>query len=168
MAVANGATTTLRTDELARVGPGTLAGRFLRGFWQPVYLADDVRPGRAVPLRILGEDFTLYRGEGGPHVVAFRCAHRGTQLSTGWVEGDCIRCFYHGWKYDANGQCVEQPAEDPSFPPKVKVPSYPTEEYLGLVFAYLGEGEPPGLPRYPDLEAPGVLASSYYVRHSNY
>ncbi|SRR6266545_6664360 len=118
MAVANGATTNLRTDELARVGPGTLAGRFLRGFWQPIYLADDLRPARAVPLHLLAEDFTLYRGEGGPHLVAFRCAHRGTQLSTGWVEGDCIRCFYHGWKYDASGQCVEQPAEEPDFAPR--------------------------------------------------
>src|SRR5713226_7171098 len=107
----------------------------------------------------MSEDFTLYRGQSGtPHLVAFRCAHRGTQLSTGWVEGDCIRCFYHGWKYDGAGQCVEQPAEDSSFPPKVKIVSYPTEEYLGLIFAYLGDAEhgdtgafrPPPLPRYPD------------------
>jgi 5,5'-dehydrodivanillate O-demethylase len=85
--------------DFAHVGPGTLAGRYLRRFWQPVYVAADLPPGWAKPLRILGEDFTLYRGEGGTaHVVAFRCAHRGTQLSTGWVEGDCLRCFYHGWK----------------------------------------------------------------------
>src|SRR5579883_2699377 len=133
------------------VGPRTLAGRYLRRFWQPVYRAADLPAGWAKPLRILGEDFTLYRGEGGqPHIVAFRCAHRGTQLSTGWVEGDCLRCFYHGWKYDASGQCVEMPAEDPSFPPKVKIRSYPTEEYLGLIFAYLGEDEAPPLPRFPE------------------
>src|SRR4051812_30235586 len=93
--------------DFAHVGPGTLAGRFLRSFWQPVYLASDLPAGQAKPLRILGEDFTLYRGEAGaPHVVAYRCAHRGTQLSAGWVEGDQIRCFYHGWKYDHTGQCV--------------------------------------------------------------
>ncbi|HLY64456.1 MAG TPA: Rieske 2Fe-2S domain-containing protein, partial [Chloroflexota bacterium] len=79
---------------LTRTGPGTLAGRYLRLFWQPVYRSVDLAPGQAVPIAILGERFTLYRGEeGAPHLVAFRCAHRGTQLSTGWVEGDCIRCL---------------------------------------------------------------------------
>jgi 5,5'-dehydrodivanillate O-demethylase len=150
-------------------GPGTLAGRYLRSFWQPVALAADLPPGHARPLRIMSEDFTLYRGEDGtPHVVAFRCAHRGTQLSTGWVEGDCIRCFYHGWKYDGTGQCVEMPAEDASFPPKVRIASYPTEDYLGLIFAYLGDGEPPPLPRYPELEGEGLLDVSTYVRHCSY
>ena len=97
----------------------------------------------------MGEDYTLYRGEdGAAHVVAPRCAHRGTQLSTGWVEADCLRCFYHGWKYDSTGQCVEMPAEDPSFPPRVKIRGYPTEEYLGLVFAFLGEGGAHHSPRY--------------------
>src|SRR4051794_10904570 len=90
--------TAIRPDEFAHVGPGTIAGRYLRTFWQPIAVASEIEPGRALPLRMLGEDFTIYRGEGGtPHVVAFRCAHRGTQLSTGWVEGDEIRCFYHGW-----------------------------------------------------------------------
>jgi 5,5'-dehydrodivanillate O-demethylase len=139
--------------DFTRTGPDTLAGRYLRRFWQPVYLAEDLVPGRAKPVRIASEDFTLYRGEGGAvHALAFRCAHRGTQLSTGWVEGDCLRCFYHGWKYDGSGQCVEMPAEDPSFPPKVRIRSYPTEEYLGLIFAYLGDGEPPPLPRFPEME----------------
>jgi 5,5'-dehydrodivanillate O-demethylase oxygenase subunit len=151
------------------VGPGTLGGRYLRRFWHPVCLGRDLPAGQAKPLRIMGEDLTLYRGqEGTPHLVAFRCAHRGTQLSTGWVEGDCIRCFYHGWKYDGTGQCVEMPAEDPSFPPKVRIAGYPTEEYLGLIFAYLGEGAAPPLPRWPELEAQGVLETSTYVRLCNY
>src|SRR5262249_19805122 len=120
--------------DCAHIGPGTLAGRFMRRFWQPVYLDRQLEPGHAKPIRIVGEDFTLYRGAGGvPHVVAFRCAPRGTQLSTGWVEGDCLRCFYHGWKYDGSGQCVEMPAEDPAFPPKVQIKSYPTREHLGLI-----------------------------------
>jgi 5,5'-dehydrodivanillate O-demethylase oxygenase subunit len=154
------------------VGPDMLGGRYLRRFWHPVYIAADLPAGHARPIRILGEDFTLYRGgDGTPHVVAPHCAHRGTQLSTGWVEGDCIRCFYHGWKYDPSGQCVEMPAEDLSFPPKVKIRSYPTEEYLGLIFAYLGDTgafRPPPLPRWPELEEPGVLETSTYVRHCNY
>ena len=150
-------------------GPGTLAGRYLRTFWQPVWLAADLPPGHTQPIRVMSEDFTLYRGEGGaPHLVAFRCAHRGTQLSTGWVEGDCIRCFYHGWKYDGTGQCIEMPAEDPSFPPKVQIASYPTREYLGLIFAYLGEGEPPAFPQWPDFEEEGVLTVSTYVRGCNF
>ena len=97
--------------DFVHTGAGTLAGRYLRMFWHPVYVAHELEPGHAIPIQIMREKFTLYRGEGGfPHVVDFRCAHRGTQLSVGWVEGDCIRCFYHGWKYDGTGQCVEQPA----------------------------------------------------------
>jgi 5,5'-dehydrodivanillate O-demethylase oxygenase subunit len=143
--------------DFAHTGPDTLAGRYLRRYWQPIMKAVDLEPGHAKPLKIMSEEFTLYRGEdGAPHVVAPRCAHRGTQLSTGWVEGDCIRCFYHGWKYDGTGQCVEMPAEDPSFPPKVQIRAYPTEEYLGLIWAYLGEGEAPPLRRIPQLEREGA------------
>jgi 5,5'-dehydrodivanillate O-demethylase oxygenase subunit len=156
-------------SDYAHTGPGTLAGRYLRRFWQPVALGRDLAAGTARPIRILSEDYTLYRGEDGtPHLIAPRCAHRGTQLSTGWVEGACIRCFYHGWKYDASGQCVEQPAEDASFAAKVRIASYPTEEYLGLIFAYLGEGEAPPLPRFTELEADGLLEWSTYLRLCNY
>ncbi len=146
--------------ELIETRPGTLAGRYLRMFWQPVYRAQDLSAGRATPIRIMSEDLTLYRGESGePHLVAFRCAHRGTQLSTGWVEGDCIRCLYHGWKYDTTGQCVEQPGEESGFAAKIKIASYPTQEYLGLVFAYFGEGGPPPLRDYPDFDRPGVVVA---------
>ncbi len=155
--------------DFAHTGPGTLAGRFMRRFWQPVYVSADLPPGHAKPLRVMSEDFTLYRGEDGrPHLVAFRCAHRGTQLSTGWVEGDCLRCFYHGWRYDATGQCVEMPAEDPAFPPKVRIASYPGVEYLGLLFAYLGDGDPPPFQPLPEFEAEGVLQVRTYTRHCNY
>ena len=144
--------------DLYHTEPGTLAGRYLRSFWQPVCRAKDVPTGEAMPLRIMSENFTLYRGQTGtPHVVAFRCAHRGTQLSAGWVEGDCLRCFYHGWKYDASGQCVEQPGEDASFKSKIKIRSYPTEEYLGLIFAYLGDGTAPTFPRYLDFDQGGIV-----------
>ncbi|MBM2811513.1 MAG: hypothetical protein HW416_2272 [Chloroflexi bacterium] len=103
-------------NDFAHAGPGTLAGRYMRRFWHPVYRSEDLNPGRTVPLRIMSEDLTLYRGDSGTvHALAFRCAHRGTQLSTGWVEGDTLRCFYHGWRYDGSGQCVEQPAEPEPF-----------------------------------------------------
>jgi 5,5'-dehydrodivanillate O-demethylase len=141
-------------DDFVHSGPKSIAGRYLRRFWQPVCCSYELQVGQALPIRIMDEDFTLYRGESGAaHLVGPRCAHRGTQLSVGWVEGDCIRCFYHGWKYDGAGQCVEQPAEAENFAPKVRIPSYPVKEYIGLIFAYLGEGEPPPLPRYPKLES---------------
>ncbi len=106
----------------------------------------------------MSERFTLYRGEtGAPHVVGFRCPHRGTQLSAGWVEGDSIRCIYHGWLFDSAGQCMEQPAEDKSFAAKIRIGNCPTREYLGLIFAYFGGGEAPPFPRYPHMEEAGVL-----------
>jgi 5,5'-dehydrodivanillate O-demethylase len=90
--------------DVVHTGPGTLAGRYLRGFWQPVAVAADLAPGTAQAVRVLGEEFALYRGQGGtPFLVDQRCAHRGAQLSVGWVEDDCLRCFYHGWKYDSSG-----------------------------------------------------------------
>jgi 5,5'-dehydrodivanillate O-demethylase len=131
-------------EDFWHTGPGTLAGRYLRSFWQPVYRSQDLTAGRAMPVTIMSEHFTLYRGEeGAPHAVAFRCAHRGTQLSTGWVEGDNLRCFYHGWVYDPDGQCVEQPAEPEPFCDRIRIRAYPTVEYLGLIFVYMGEGDPP-------------------------
>src|SRR5438105_10240221 len=160
-------------NDFYHTGPDTLAGRFFRRFWQPVARSEDLPAGRAKPIRFANEDFTLYRGEvssselrvasdselgtrnsklGTPHVVAFRCAHRGTQLSTGWVEGDNLRCFYHGWVYDGDGRCVEQPAEPEPFCQKIRIRACPTEEYLGLVFAYFGEGEPRPLTRFPEFE----------------
>jgi len=143
--------------DLVHTGPDTLAGRYLRLFWQPVYRANDLPAGHAKPIKIMSEEFTLYRGESGaPYVIAFRCAHRGAQLSAGWVEGDCIRCVYHGWKYEASGQCIEQPAEDAPFADKIRIRSYPTKEYLGLIFAYLGEGDAPSVPRYHRFEAAGI------------
>jgi 5,5'-dehydrodivanillate O-demethylase len=128
-----------------------------------------LKAGYAMPVRIMGENFTLYRGASGKaFAVDFRCAHRSTQLSVGWVEQDCIRCFYHGWKYDGAGQCVEQPAEGVGFAEKIKIRSFPVEEYLGLIFAYLGAGAPPPFIRYAELEEPGEIEVSSYIRYCNY
>jgi 5,5'-dehydrodivanillate O-demethylase oxygenase subunit len=148
----------LRYQDLVSTGPGTLAGKYMRRFWHPVHRAEDLHPGQAKPIEIMSQRFTLYRGDGGaPHVVDFRCPHRGTQLSAGWVEGDSIRCMYHGWCFNAEGQCTEQPAEEKSFAGKIRIRSYPTREYLGLIFAYLGENEAPAFPRYLHMEQDGVL-----------
>ena len=161
-------TESTRDVDFVHTGPETLAGRYLRMFWQPVFASEELKRGCAVPIRIMSEDFTLYRGESGAaYTVDFRCAHRGTQLSLGWVEQDCIRCFYHGWKYDGTGQCVEQPAEEESFAKKIKIRSFPTYEYLGLIFAYFGAHAPP-FQRYPELEEEGVIDVGSYVRYCNY
>jgi 5,5'-dehydrodivanillate O-demethylase len=164
----NGGEANLNDSDFIRTDPGTLAGRFMRMFWQPVSRSQDLPAGKAMPVKIMGEEFTLYRGASGAHLLAPRCAHRGTQLSVGRVEGDCIRCFYHGWKYDGSGQCVEQPAEEASFAGKIRIRSYPTEEYLGLVFAYLGEEAPPVLPRFTEFESEGLLEVETFVRPCNY
>jgi 5,5'-dehydrodivanillate O-demethylase oxygenase subunit len=155
--------------DVAHTGPETAAGRFLRRFWLPVALLDDLALGRAKPLRIMNELFTYYRGESGePHLVGFYCAHRSTQMSTGFIEGDEIRCFYHGWKYDGMGQCIEQPAENDAFAAKVRIEGYPVRTYLGVVYAYLAPGEPPEFPRFTTLERAGQVVSRSFVRKSNY
>jgi len=152
-----------RAEQLAlltQTGRDTEMGRLLRMFWHPVALSKDVAPGAAIPVKALGEELTLYRGESGtPHLVGGRCRHRQTVLHTGWVQGDHIRCMYHGWQYDGSGKCVQRPAEkEASVPPICKIPGYPVHEYCGLVFAFLGEGPAPAfdLPRKDVYEAPGV------------
>jgi 5,5'-dehydrodivanillate O-demethylase len=150
----------LQFSDLEKVGPGTPAGRYLRTFWQPLIRAQDVPPGRAKPVEMLAETFTVYRGEDGAcRVFEYRCPHRGSPLSLGWVEGNAIRCRYHGWKFDALGQCIEQPAEEKPFCARIKARTYPARDYAGLIFAYLGEDEPPPFRRYPDFDRPGVIVA---------
>ena len=144
-------------QKLTETSQGTPMGRLLRTFWHPVSTADAVKPGKARPIRIMGEDLTLYRGESGkPYLVSGWCAHRLTRLHTGWVEGEEVRCIYHGWKYDGTGQCTQMPAEKPGLEKTVKITAYPVREYGGFVFAYLGEGNVPefSLPRKEVIEKP--------------
>lgn len=157
-------------DRVVTTGPGTLAGRYMRMFWQPVHRLEDLQPGKAKPITVMGERFTLYRGESGKaYVVGFNCAHRGTQLSIGWVEGEAVRCRYHGWAYNGEGQCVEQPGElQQQFCAQVRLRHCPVRIYHGLVFAYLGEGKPPEFPTYPELEGGGAVEAIYYPRRCNF
>jgi len=118
--------------------PGTLAGAYLRQFWQPVAFSADLAAERPRHVKLMGEEFTLYRDKaGGVHLVDGNCAHRGARLALGWVEPDGIRCRYHGWKYDFAGQCVEQPAELRSFAKKMCVRNFRTVERYGVIFVLL-------------------------------
>jgi phenylpropionate dioxygenase-like ring-hydroxylating dioxygenase large terminal subunit len=149
-----------RMMRLVETSAHTTMGKLLRKFWHPVALSKTVAAGTARPVRLLGEDLALYRGQSGTaYLIADRCAHRRTRLHTGWVEGEQLRCMYHGWKYDATGQCVERPAERPGTEAGIRIAGYPVHEYCGLVFAWLGEGEPPAfeLPRKDVFERKNVM-----------
>lgn len=141
--------------ELAEVGPGTPMGELLRRYWHPIGLAADAG---ATPrkVRVLGEDLILFRdGQGRAGLVYPHCAHRGASLYYGKVEERGIRCCYHGWLFDVQGHCVEQPCEPEGgrARDKARQPWYPVEELYGLVWAYLGPPEKkPVLPRYECLE----------------
>lgn len=155
--------------DFVHTGPGTLAGRYMRTFWHPVHRSEDLPTGYAKPVRILGEDFTLYRDEQGvAHAIGFRCSHRGAQLSVGYIEGNCIRCFYHGWVFDPKGECVERPAEKLPPTPNLNIAGYPTQEYLGLIFVYLGEGEPRPLWRFKAMEREGIRDVTVDTMPANY
>jgi len=144
--------------DIATTRPGTPGGTFMRQFWIALDNSANLPPGRARPIRIMSENYTLYRGHSGKaQVVAQRCPHRGAMMHLGWVEDDDIRCVYHGWKFDCSGQCIEQPAEGEGFARKVRLPVYPTREHLGLIFAYFGEGEPPPWPPYPESAGEGIV-----------
>ena len=141
--------------ELTSVGRGTPMGELLRRYWHPVGLVGDATD---IPrkLRVLGEDLVLFRDKHArAGLLHARCCHRGTTLYYGKVEEDGIRCCYHGWKFDTEGHCLEQPCEPEGglFKDKVRQPWYPVQERYGLIFAYLGPAEKkPALPRYECLE----------------
>ena len=141
--------------DLAEVGAGTPMGELLRRYWHPIgMLADANDTPRQV--RVLGEDLILFRDKTGrPGLVYPHCAHRGTSLFYGKVEERGIRCCYHGWLYDVQGRCLEQPCEVDGgrARDKVRQPWYPVQELYGLIWAYLGPpNKKPVLPRYECLE----------------
>lgn len=145
----------LTADEnelICKTGAGTPSGELLRRYWQPVALAEEVPEGGApIPVRILSEDLTLFRDDAGQlGLVDLHCPHRAADLSYGRIEDGGLRCLYHGWLFDVAGNCIEQPGEPEgsNFKDKVKLRSYPCMEQAGVVFTYMGPGEPPLLPTY--------------------
>ena len=142
-------------DLLTQVGPGTPCGEFMRRFWHPVLASRNVTH-RPREIRLLGEDLIIFRdGQGRPGLLYPRCMHRGTSLFWGHVEQDGIRCCYHGWKFDVEGNCLEQPCEPEGGLNRegARQPWYPVEERYGLVWAYMGPPDKlPLLPRWDVLE----------------
>ena len=140
---------------LAEVGAGTPMGELLRRYWHPVGTTADAG---ATPrkVRVLGEDLILFRDSTGrPGLVYPHCAHRGASLYYGKVEERGIRCCYHGWLFDVEGHCVEQPCEPEGGRARdqARQPWYPVAERYGLVWAYMGPPEKkPTMPHYECLE----------------
>ena len=140
---------------LTEVERGTPMGELLRRYWHPVGITQDAT---ATPrqIRALGEDLILFRdGSGRPGIVHPRCAHRGSSLFYGRTEERGIRCCYHGWLFDVEGNCLEQPCEPDmgSNLEGARQPWYPVEEQYGLIWVYMGPMDrKPLLPRYPLLE----------------
>ncbi|WP_169569313.1 Rieske 2Fe-2S domain-containing protein [Sneathiella limimaris] len=149
-----------KNDELTRVGKGTPGGELLRQYWMPAALSEELKGERpVVPVNLLGEKLALYRNEEDKLVLMDRhCPHRGADLCFGRKENGGIRCPFHGWKFDETGQCVEQPGEPEGSRmfEKIKVNSYPVKEVNGLIFAYLGSGEPPAFPDFDCFRAPAT------------
>ena len=105
--------------------------------------------GKPTHVRILGEDLVLYRDQGGRlGLLGIRCPHRGASLVHGRPQDHGLACCYHMWTFDETGRCLAQPAEPPdsTFKDKVVHTAYPVRELGGMIFAFLGKGEPPALP----------------------
>jgi phenylpropionate dioxygenase-like ring-hydroxylating dioxygenase large terminal subunit len=112
----------------------------LLGDWHPVAKSSDLPEASILPARLLDEDLVLWRVDGRANVWQDLCVHRGTRLSIGKLEGGLLQCAYHGWTYDAAGDCVKIPAHpEQKPPPKAKVKTYSCMEKYGLVWACLGE-----------------------------
>src|SRR5581483_6482770 len=150
---------------LTRVGPGTPMGEVLRHYWHPVLLSSELAEPDGPPLRVrlLGEDLVAFRDtSGNVGMLDIHCAHRGAPLVYGRNEEGGLRCVYHGWKYDACGNCVDMPNEPPTsrFHEKIKQLAYPCRERGGVIWTYIGRASAP--PDLPALEWLGLTDSQRY------
>jgi 5,5'-dehydrodivanillate O-demethylase oxygenase subunit len=139
---------------LTEVGAGTPMGDLLRRYWLPIAGASEFENESIKPVRLMGEDLTLYKDFSGTFGLIDRhCAHRSADMSYGIVENCGLRCSYHGWRFDQDGRCVEQPYEDLAQPEaryrdKVRIKAYPVEVRAGLIWAYLGPQPAPLVPNW--------------------
>jgi 5,5'-dehydrodivanillate O-demethylase len=134
-------------DRLTQTTPGTPMGNMLRRYWHVVGTAPELETDPVRPVRLLGENLVLFKDEAGKlGLVAERCAHRGISMAYGIPQENGLRCAYHGWTYNSEGQVVDMPFEPACLPLKIK--AYPVQELGGLIWAYLGPDPVPLLPRY--------------------
>ena len=139
---------------LTQVSAGTPMGDLMRHYWQPVCAVDQLlsSPFRTKEVKILGEELVLFRDrKGNLGVVDKYCTHRRASLAYGVVEDDGVRCQYHGWKFNSDGKCIEQPFEDTTHPQdnfrdKCGIQAYKAQELAGLVFVYIEPAPTPILP----------------------
>jgi phthalate 4,5-dioxygenase len=145
---------------LTRVGPGTPIGTLMRRYWIPALLSEEILLPDCAPVRVrlLGEDLVAFRDSNGRvGLLDEHCSHRGTSLFFGRNEECGLRCIYHGWKYDVEGNVLETPAEpaDSDFKKKIHHTAYPCKEVAGIVFTYMGpQQKMPLLPAYEWVSLP--------------
>lgn len=147
-------------ESLTQVGPETQMGNMLRRYWFPIASTVELEEKPTKKVRLLGEDLVLFRDlSGNLGLIQERCPHRGVSLAYGIPEAEGLRCPYHGWCFNREGQCEEQPnePEDNTFKERIKIDAYIAEELGGLVFAYLGPKPAPLLPRYDGLVAENAI-----------
>ena len=150
---------------VTEIGQGTPAGNLLRQYWQPAALVDELSEDRpAIAVELFGEQLVLFRVDNGAYgLVGRQCPHRGADLKFGRLEDGGIRCPFHGWLFDVDGKCLEQPAEPEGshFHTKINHVAYHCIERSGIVFAFMGEGEPPPLPSFDCLVAPDAFTFAF-------
>ena len=136
---------------LTRTNPGTAMGALLRRYWIPVVQSGELEAGgRVKRVRLLCEPLIAFRGKSGrPALIGEFCPHRLASLFFGQVNEDGMTCAYHGWKFGADGRCLEMPSEPPesSFASKVRHVAYPCQDQGGVVWAWMGPTAPPPLPQ---------------------
>ena len=148
-------TTAAENELLTRVGPGTPMGEFMRQFWIPAAMSSELKAdGDPMRLKLLGEQLIAFRDTNGKvGVMDHRCPHRCASLFFGRNEEGGLRCVYHGWKFDADGNCLDManvPAHQ-DFKHKVHAKAYKTAERNGLIWVFMGDQA--NVPALPDLEA---------------
>lgn len=154
-----------QNDLITRIGPHDPAGQLMRRYWQPVALLEELegaRPVKAVTL--LGERLVLFRdGQGQYGLVDRHCPHRGADLAFGRIEAGGLRCAFHGWLFAADGQCVETPAEPAGsrLCKGIKQRAFPVVERSGILWAFLGEGDPPAFPDFDCFMAPDAYSFAF-------
>ena len=131
---------------MCRVGPGTPMGEVLRRYWLPTLLSEEIPEPDSPPVRvkILGEELVAFRDtDGSVGLLDNYCPHRRASMFFGRNEECGLRCVYHGWKFDVNGDCIDMPSEpaESNFKDKVKITAYPTVERGGAIYSYMGPSE---------------------------